>query len=119
MCEGDSDRAFYDEINRRLLRNGQGSDDAIFLNARNWQTTTVIAEPLRRAGVPAAVVLDLDALLSDESWPTFWATAGLNATACSEFGVRRAAAAATSRDLGRLGGCDGGRGSKGARPRAA
>jgi len=70
VCEADSDRAFYSEINRRLLQADDrvGADDCDFLNAQNWQTTVKLAAPLRKAGVPAAVVLDLDALAKDEAW---------------------------------------------------
>jgi hypothetical protein len=49
ICEADSDRAFYEEINRRL-RDAGGRDhaaDTIFLNAQNWQTIAILAEPLR------------------------------------------------------------------------
>jgi hypothetical protein len=71
VCEADADRAFYEEINRRLLETGgrNGALDCAFLNAQNWQTTVRIAGPLRAAGVPAAVVLDLDTLAVDDCWP--------------------------------------------------
>lgn len=71
VCEADSDRAFYEEINRRLLDTGgrTGALDPVFLNAQNWQTTLSLAKPLRQAGVPAAVVLDLDTLAEDDIWP--------------------------------------------------
>jgi len=67
VCEADSDRAFYDEINRRLqAADGRlGADDTVFLNAQNWQTTRTIAAPLRDVGIPAAIVIDLDVLLQD------------------------------------------------------
>lgn len=70
VCEADSDRAFYEEINRRLFdTDGRvGALDATFLNAQNWQTTVRIAAPLRAAGVPAAIVLDLDTLAQDAAW---------------------------------------------------
>jgi hypothetical protein len=71
VCEADSDRAFYEEINRRLLETEgrTGALDPVFLNAQNWQTTLSLASPLRQAGVPAAVVLDLDTLAEDDIWP--------------------------------------------------
>jgi len=67
VCEGDTDRAFYGEINDRILRfaNG-GADDSIFLSAQNWQTCANIIAPLREMGIPAAAVVDLDVLLSDD-----------------------------------------------------
>jgi hypothetical protein len=70
VCEADADRAFYEEINRRLLDvdGRRGARDCVFLNAQNWQTTLRLAQPLRSAGVPAAVVLDLETLASDDAW---------------------------------------------------
>jgi len=78
VCEADSDRAFYEEINRRLLgADGRhGALDCSFLNAQNWQTTVRIAGPLRAAGVPAAVILDLDTLAVDEPWAEIVAMGG-------------------------------------------
>ena len=46
--EGDTDRAFYQEINERLLSFGrEGIDNCLFLNARNKQTVPKVAGPLR------------------------------------------------------------------------
>jgi len=69
VTEADGDRAFYDEINRRLQLEGRGIRDAVFLNAQNMQTIRRLVAPLRRIGIPAAAVVDLD--LIDEggaSW---------------------------------------------------
>lgn len=61
VCEGDSDRCFYQEINFRLLSDGgDGVRDSIFLNAQNKQTIRRIIEPLRQMGIAAAAVLDFD-----------------------------------------------------------
>lgn len=81
VCEADSDRAFYSEINRRLLqRQGRlGAEDCEFLNAQNWQTTVKLAGPLRKAGVPAAVILDLDTLAKDDAWAELIGMGGLEA----------------------------------------
>jgi hypothetical protein len=70
ICEADSDRAFYEEINRRLVEAGGrlGALDSAFLNAQNWQTTVRIAAPLRAAGAPTAIILDLDTLAQDDAW---------------------------------------------------
>jgi len=63
VCEADSDRAFYQEINERLLHfKEDGFKDSIFLNAQNKQTVYKIASPLRKMGIPAAVIVDLDIL---------------------------------------------------------
>ncbi len=69
VTEGDTDRAFYNEINRRLQEVNKGIDDPLFLNAQNKQTEHKIIAPLRRIGVPAAAVVDLD-LLEDSG--TIW-----------------------------------------------
>jgi len=62
VTEADSDRAFYDEINRRLLESSRGMKDVLFLNAQNKQTEHRIIGPLRRIGIPSAALLDLDFL---------------------------------------------------------
>jgi len=62
VTEADSDRAFYDEMNRRLLSGNRGVKDAIFLNAQNKQTVHRLVAPLRRIGIPAAAIVDLDIL---------------------------------------------------------
>ena len=65
VCEADTDRAFYAEVNERLLRWSQGGVvDTVFLNAQNWQTCSNIIGPLRDMGIPAAAIVDLDVLLS-------------------------------------------------------
>ena len=69
VTEGDTDRAFYDEINRRLQGTARGIEDPLFLNAQNKQTEHKIVGPLRRIGVPAAAIVDLD-LLEDSG--TIW-----------------------------------------------
>jgi hypothetical protein len=61
VCEADADRAFYEEINGRLLSANQGAVlDCIFLNAQNKQTVRRIIGPLRDMGIPAVAVVDLD-----------------------------------------------------------
>lgn len=61
ICEADSDRAFYQEVNERLINfNSEGARDSVFLNAQNKQTVSRIAGPLRDMGIPAAVIVDLD-----------------------------------------------------------
>jgi predicted ATPase len=64
VTESDTDRAFYQEINERLLRAGHawGIPNCLFLNAQNKQTIHSIVKPLRQLGIPAAGVVDVDAL---------------------------------------------------------
>lgn len=64
VTESDSDRAFYQEINERLLRTNpdRGVPNALFLNAQNKQTIHQIVQPLRELGIPAAGIVDVDVL---------------------------------------------------------
>lgn len=69
VTEGDSDRCFYQEINERLIlaEDDRAVKDGLFLNAQNWQTEARIVQPLRKLGIPAAAVVDLDVLGSKGS----------------------------------------------------
>lgn len=60
ITEADSDRAFYQEINERLLEVGRGVPNCLFLNAQNKQTIPEIMAPLRKIGIPAAAICDID-----------------------------------------------------------
>lgn len=62
VCEGDADRAFYEEINERLALVGDGRSipNCLFLNAQNKQTVPSIVKPLRDMGIAAAGIVDLD-----------------------------------------------------------
>lgn len=64
VSESDTDRAFYQEINERLLRYraGWGAPNCLFLNAQNKQTVGTLIGPLRKLGIPAAAIVDLDVL---------------------------------------------------------
>lgn len=64
VTEADADRAFYQEINERLLegKDGRGIEGCLFLNAQNKQTVWDIVGPLRKLGIPACGIVDLDAM---------------------------------------------------------
>lgn len=64
VTESDSDRAFYQEINERLLRYDpdSGIPNCLFINAQNKQTVHHIIKPLRELGIPVAAIVDIDAL---------------------------------------------------------
>lgn len=64
VTESDTDRAFYQEVNYRLVSSGdeRGIPNCLFLNAQNKQTVPVILSPLRKLGVAAAGVVDIDTL---------------------------------------------------------
>lgn len=64
VTEADSDRAFYQEINERLLskNDSRGIQNCLFLNAQNKQTVWDIVKPLRELGIPAIGIVDIDVL---------------------------------------------------------
>lgn len=64
VTESDTDRAFYNEINERLVRyNPQwGIPNCLFLNSQNKHTLGTIMKPLRDLGIPTACIVDIDVL---------------------------------------------------------
>ena len=64
VTESDADRAFYQEVNERLLRFKPewGIPNCLFINAQNKQTVHTVIRPLRQLGIPAAGIVDVDAL---------------------------------------------------------
>lgn len=64
VTEADSDRAFYQEINERLLSEGdkRGISNCLFINAQNKQTVWEIVKPLRELGIPTIGIVDIDVL---------------------------------------------------------
>jgi len=64
VTEADADRAFYQEVNERLLAAGdsRGIEGCLFLNAQNKQTVWDIVKPLRELGIPSVGVVDIDIL---------------------------------------------------------
>jgi AAA domain, putative AbiEii toxin, Type IV TA system len=64
VTESDADRAFYQEINERLLlaKDSRGVEGCLFLNAQNKQTVWDIVRPLRELGIPTVGIVDIDVL---------------------------------------------------------
>lgn len=63
VTESDADRAFYQEVNDRLLKfTDKGIPNCLFLNAQNKQTVKTIIKPLRELGIPVAGIVDIDIL---------------------------------------------------------
>jgi hypothetical protein len=64
VTEADTDRAFYDEINHRLITfdKKRGIESCLFLNAKSIQTVSDIVKPLREFGIPSAAIVDIDVL---------------------------------------------------------
>ncbi len=72
VTESDADRAFYQEINERLLSKKRGIPNCLFLNAQNKQTVKTILKPLREIGIPAAGIVDIDVIKDGGSvWTGF------------------------------------------------
>jgi ABC-type cobalamin/Fe3+-siderophores transport system ATPase subunit len=92
VCEGNSDRAFYQEVNERLVR----SDDtraiphALFLNAENKQTVSRITKVLRSLGIQCAEILDIDVLKDGgDEWARHLRACGLPEIEHQPYGNRR------------------------------
>lgn len=64
VTEADADRAFYQEVNERILRARpeDGIRNCLFINAQNKQTIPTIMRPLRELGIPTAGVVDIDVI---------------------------------------------------------
>lgn len=90
VTEADSDRAFYDEINSRLNRDERGVEDALFVNAQNWQTIPSIISPLRSVGVPAAGILDIDTVVDVQPWRPIYESARIEGDQKAWFETERA-----------------------------
>ena len=60
VLESDNDRAFYAEIYHRIAETKSNYPAILFINAQNKQTIRDIIGPLRRFGVPAAAIPDID-----------------------------------------------------------
>ena len=74
VTESDSDRAFYQEINERLLQfsTENGIPNCLFLNAQNKQTIHEIVKPLREMGIPCVGIADIDVIKEGgANWSNF------------------------------------------------
>lgn len=74
ITESDTDRAFYQEVNERLLKfsDSKGIDNCLFINAQNKQTIHHIIKPLRELGIPAVAIVDIDILKEGgQVWSNF------------------------------------------------
>jgi ABC-type Mn2+/Zn2+ transport system ATPase subunit len=94
VTEADADRAFYQEVNERLLQfqPGAGITGCLFLNAQNRQTIPRIVEPLRKMGIPAVGVVDLDVLRKDkdaEDWKRQLIAANIPRKLCNSLTMAR------------------------------
>lgn len=111
VTESDADRAFYQEINERLLRfkPAWGIPNCLFINAQNKQTVQTILRPLRKLGIPAAGIVDVDILKDGgATWKNLLSGANVPDIAHGSLATMRAAVKqamdATGRDMKRDGG---------------
>ena len=111
VTEGDTDRAFYNEINERLLFENlqRGSRNCLFLNAQNKQTVRLIISLLRGLGIAAAGIVDIDVLKEGGNvWGNFLKSGGFPDATIAALALVRAnlntCLVATGKDMKRDGG---------------
>lgn len=75
VLESDNDRAFYSEIYYRIAEIKSNYPSILFVNAQNKQTIREIIGPLRRFGVPAAAIPDIDFIKDGGKTWTDWLSA--------------------------------------------
>jgi hypothetical protein len=113
VAESDSDRAFYQEINERLLHHStdRGIKNCLFINAQNKQTVPRLLRPLRDLGIAAAGIVDIDVLKDGgATWTSMMDAAFVpalerDANAHLRAGAKNALEA-TGRDMKRHGGVE-------------
>jgi len=92
VTEGDADRAFYQEINERLLAFAplRGIPNCLFLNAQNYQTIHEIMKPLREMGIPCASIVDVDVVKNGgATWTNLLGSAFVPEVTINSTGVSR------------------------------
>lgn len=113
VTEADADRAFYQEVNERLLRfmPDCGIPNCLFLNAQNKQTVRTVLKPLRNLGIPAVGIVDIDILKEGGAVWTAFLEGGFvpelerNSLAVSRSSIKTKLEA-TGKDMKRDGGLD-------------
>lgn len=111
VTESDADRAFYQEVNERLLqfKPEWGIPNCLFINAQNKQTVQTIIKPLRQLGIPAVGIVDVDVLKDGgANWTNILTSANVPPISHGPLAAMRAAVKAamdsTGRDMKRDGG---------------
>jgi ABC-type cobalamin/Fe3+-siderophores transport system ATPase subunit len=92
VTEADSDRAFYQEINERLLLfdPSKGIPNCLFLNAQNKQTIHEILRPLREMGIPCAGIVDVDVVKEGgKVWTNLLSSANVPDVTIKSTGISR------------------------------
>lgn len=111
VTESDADRAFYQEVNERLLqfKPDMGIPNCLFINAQNKQTIQTLIRPLRKLGIPAVGIVDVDVLKEGgTNWVNLLSSADVPVLAHGALATMRAsvkaAMDATGKDMKRDGG---------------
>jgi len=111
VTESDADRAFYQEVNERLIqfKPEWGIPNCLFINAQNKQTIQTIIRPLRKLGIPAVGIVDVDVLKdSGTNWTNLLSSAGIPSISHGALATMRSAVKlameGTGRDMKRDGG---------------
>lgn len=111
VTESDADRAFYQEVNERLLlyKPELGIPNCLFINAQNKQTVQTLLKPLRKLGIPAAGIVDVDVLKDGGSnWTNLLSSSDVPQLSHGALATMRAAIKtamdATGKDMKRDGG---------------
>jgi len=103
VTESDADRAFYQEINERLLRCKPewGIPNCLFINAQNKQTVHTIIKPLRQLGIPAVGVVDIDIIKEGgKSWTNLLSSANVPDISHNSLATMRSAVNQAMADTG-------------------
>lgn len=113
VTESDADRAFYQEVNERLLqfKPEWGIPNCLFINGQNKQTIQTLVRPLRKLGIPAAGIVDIDAIKEGgQSWSALLDSlsipAALHGGLATMRGTILKAFEATGKDMKREGGIE-------------
>jgi hypothetical protein len=81
VTESNNDRIFYYEIYDRLSKINPTYPSILFLNAQNKQTIPEIIGPLRKFGIPAAAITDIDVIKEGGSpWSKWLVSANIPTT---------------------------------------
>ena len=111
VLESDNDRAFYSEVYHRIAEQNSNYPAILFINAQNKQTIRDIIGPLRRFGVPAAAIPDIDIVKNGgKTWSDWLKAAHVPGALHIGYGQTRAAIeaalCATGKDMKTDGGVD-------------
>ena len=113
VTESDTDRAYYQEVNERLLqfKPEWGIPNCLFINAQNKQTIQTIIRPLRQLGIPAVGIVDVDVLKDGgTNWTNLLSSANVPSISHGSLATMRSAVKSamdlSGRDMKRDGGID-------------